>query len=81
MSETLKLARKAQPDYGIAKRLQVSDEAIDFMQNLIQKDPKKRLTATQALQHSFLSARKTVEERPSLKMVCDQLLDFLKASK
>ena len=54
-NETLAMVRKAEFDLSGVPWEYVSDEAKDLIQNLIQKDPSKRLTAEQALNHDWIT--------------------------
>lgn len=48
-----------EPNYLLSQFLEVSKECTDFLQNVLVKDPKKRFSAQQALDHPWL---KDVEE-------------------
>jgi calcium-dependent protein kinase len=54
-NETLAMVRKAEFDLSGVPWEYVSDEAKDLIQNLIQKDPSKRLTAEEALRHEWIT--------------------------
>ncbi|KAJ1565661.1 Mitogen-activated protein kinase, partial [Nowakowskiella sp. JEL0078] len=51
---------------------QASEQAIDFLENLLHFDPSARLTVEQALEHPYLEAYHDVEDEP----ICEKLFDF-----
>lgn len=40
--------------------LNVSDNAKNFIESLLRKEPSKRITASQALKHPFITGRKVI---------------------
>ena len=62
----------------------VSDEAKDFINNLLVLDPKERMDATKALKHKWLSKEFSMSQRqasPETKeMVEDNLVEYKEAA-
>lgn len=45
--------------------LQISDEALDLLQKLLLKDPKKRISAREALKHPYFVEKTDLDKMPS----------------
>ncbi|KAE9614320.1 putative protein kinase CAMK-CDPK family [Lupinus albus] len=59
-SGIFKAVLKADPSFDEPPWPSLSDEAKDFVKRLLNKDPKKRMTATQALGHPWIKSYKDV---------------------
>jgi len=59
--EKIELILSAEPNYGGSGWRGISDEAKQFVQSLLQKEPELRMTAQQALQHHWLQAAREGE--------------------
>ncbi|XP_043911075.1 myosin light chain kinase, smooth muscle-like [Protopterus annectens] len=56
-AETLSLVTAAQWEFDDETFAEISDSAKDFIQNLLNKDPRRRLSSEQAYQHAWLKVK------------------------
>ncbi|TNN12301.1 Myosin light chain kinase, smooth muscle isoform 1 [Schistosoma japonicum] len=59
--ETLANIIRVKYNFDYAEFAEISNDAMDFIRKLLVKDPRKRMTATECLQHQWLKQKKTLK--------------------